>query len=731
MKRVLLVTMAMSIAVGLALVPIAEASATGLTEYEAVVTASPELPATIQDPPGSGLSGFNAAANFLATFGTVSQVCIEVEFEDDLLDYAEILTFNWADGQIWRDNNTNDPFASATTCTTSAHEAMNDDARDGTVDIRVEIMEAVGFASVNVTSMKVIATGTAAAPPSTPTDLTSLESMDGWLYFSGHTPETGYELWRSDGDVIALVADIAPGPVDSAPSDMEAMGGWIYFEAETPYVGEEVWRTNGVTTELVADIVPGPDSSFPREFEELDGWVYFATWPIPDLWRTNGTMTEPVDLEIPGIGGVWSPHFFESMDGWLYFTGDSAIDFRLFRTDGVTMEWVVDISGDPENGEWPYEKEAMDGWVYFSAEDWGELGRELWRTNGTDTELVADVHPIRGGGSDPGGFEAMDGWLYFSAWSDTLGGLWRTDGVTTQHVSELDPGGSPAAMDGWLYFGAWSPEHGDELWRSNGTDVTELVADINPARASSGPHSFEVMDGWLHFAATTAGAEASELWRSNGTVTERVGGPLAEVVFSGVVDAAKVLGPKWKSTIFTPSTSGDHTFTLEWAGTADVRISVKEFATGTRIGRNISSDQPKALTVDLQPGVDYRVAVWAKSDSADFTVTVQVPPLPAGEVIVAGIVDNTKTLGPRWTRTFYTPVVSGDHDLVLDWSDGGWLCIGVRERVPGKWVGSDITSDYPSKTLTVSLQAGTEYRVAVWSKLGAGEFTVTVFPPGG
>lgn len=57
-----------------------------------------------------------------------------------------------------------------------------------------------------------------------PTDLTPLGDV---LYFAGRRPETGYELWRSDGTVAGtrLVMDLEPGPTDSFPSSLRALGG--------------------------------------------------------------------------------------------------------------------------------------------------------------------------------------------------------------------------------------------------------------------------------------------------------------------------------------------------------------------------------------------------------------------------------------------------------------------------------------------------------------------------
>jgi ELWxxDGT repeat protein len=709
------------------------------SEVVAVVTTAPELPISIADPPGASGSGVDVRANFLTTFAMVTEVCVDVEFQDDLLDNAEIITFNWADGQIWRDNNTSDSFPTATACTTSTHEAMNRDAIDGIIDLRVEIMEGAGFASVKIRSIEVTAVGTVTTGPVVPTSPTAPEALEEWLYFAGFTPAEGHELWRTDGAVFELVADLDPGPGDSSPRALEVLNGWVYFGATTPGIGDAVWRTDGTTTA----IVPGSEGLDPHELEAMDDWAYFPV-SSPEtgyvLLRTDGMGVEALNHDVPGLGNICCPHYLEAMDGWLYFTGDSALDFKLFRTDGASMELVADISEDPDNGEWPYEKEAMDGWVYFSADDWGNyrIGRELWRSDGATTELVADILAGPGAGSDPGGFEAMGGWLYFNAYSiDTGRELWRSNGTdVTELVADIHPGESSSSptslqgLDGWVYFSADAPGTGAELWRSNGTDVTELVADINPGAAGSSPYDLEAMRGWVYFGADPAGSGKPVLWRTDGTVTEAVGAPSGEVVFSGMVDDDKLAGPKWVSTVFAPVAGGAHVFTLDWAGGADLGLSVKDPVSGVTLGSDTSGDHPKHVTVDLVAGKDYRVNVWARSGSADFTVTVEASAPPSGEVVFSGMVDDDKLAGPRWSRAFYTPKVTGDHELVLDWIGDGWLQINVRDAATNEWVGSNLTTDHP-KSLTVPLEAGTEYRVAVWSVSGVGDFTVTVYPPGG
>jgi ELWxxDGT repeat protein len=71
--------------------------------------------------------------------------------------------------------------------------------------------------------------------------------------------------------------------------------------------------------------------------------------------------------------------------------------------------------------------------------------------------------------------------------------------------------------DGILYFSAFDPAHGDELWRSDGTDTgTYRLTDICPGRCDSRPIAIAVSQSGI-FVSATDGVTGYELWRSDGT----------------------------------------------------------------------------------------------------------------------------------------------------------------------------------------------------------------------
>ena len=68
-----------------------------------------------------------------------------------------------------------------------------------------------------------------------------------------------------------------------------------------------------------------------------------------------------------------------------------------------------------------------------------------------------------------------------------------------------------------MYFAADDGIHGNELWRSDGTDAgTFMVKDIEPGTASSNPYNITAANGKIYFSATTS-TYGEEPWVSDGT----------------------------------------------------------------------------------------------------------------------------------------------------------------------------------------------------------------------
>ncbi|HZN66605.1 MAG TPA: ELWxxDGT repeat protein, partial [Tepidisphaeraceae bacterium] len=87
----------------------------------------------------------------------------------------------------------------------------------------------------------------------------------GSLYFPSYQPQSGMELWKSDGTPAGtvLLRDFLPGPLGSAPHAFAAAAGAVYFVADDGVAGSELWKTDGTAggTVRVADVTPGPQGS--------------------------------------------------------------------------------------------------------------------------------------------------------------------------------------------------------------------------------------------------------------------------------------------------------------------------------------------------------------------------------------------------------------------------------------------------------------------------------------
>ena len=286
----------------------------------------------------------------------------------------------------------------------------------------------------------------------TPFDL--FVELDDRTFFAGDDGgEAGVELWASDGTTEGtnLFKDINPGSSDyygttiindSNPQNLTEINGQIYFSAETEDTGEELWVTDGTVegTNLVKDIFPGtqqtpintyPLSSSPKGFTELNGKVYFSAETINgrELWETDGTSEGTQIVKDINPGG----------DSYSYYG---------------TL--ITEYSSDPENLTKFNNKIYFSARVGvrenrpFDAEDRpGDTGIELWVTDGTTegTELVTDLNP-GAEDSNPSDLSVVGDELLFTANNGETEQEYRVtlDG-TVEPVNEVEPS-EPNAIDG-------------------------------------------------------------------------------------------------------------------------------------------------------------------------------------------------------------------------------------------------------------------------------------------
>jgi ELWxxDGT repeat protein/cysteine-rich repeat protein len=382
-----------------------------------------------------------------------------------------------------------------------------------------------------------------------------LTAIGNLLFFHAHRPDTGLELWTSDGTEAGtrLVRDLNPGPADSYPHELVDVGGTAFFVAESAALGSGLWRSDG--TEAGTVVVHESEGSYgqpwalPSELTPLGDRLYYAAGPpgARALWRTDGT---PGGAEL--VRQFWTIGEIGAADGAIYVLGvpvafqrtalwrfdagggtelaslpkeghgqlTAAGGLLFFRSNGALWRSDGTSGGTHPLPAWsPRGITRVGSRVFFSARS--ALGAELWTSDGTyaGTRLVADIDPAPGADGMGGRITDVGGTAFFWATDGRTGfELWKSDGTAagTRLVRDIDPTDVTVpsyfqAVGNLLYFTAHTPSFGYELWRSDGTfDGTYIVKNLNPVR-SSYPESPAVLHGTLFFYADD-GRFGDELW---------------------------------------------------------------------------------------------------------------------------------------------------------------------------------------------------------------------------
>jgi len=249
-------------------------------------------------------------------------------------------------------------------------------------------------------------------------------------------------------------------------------------------------------------------------------------------------LVKDVDTRVDPFGS--NPASFIALDGATLFTAmTQATGRELWRTDGTEEGTVLvrDLNpGSASAFEFVSSGDArrVGDAVYFFADD-GQTGRQLWKSDGTaeGTLQLVDVHGVDALGSFgvlPRLTAELGGTLFLVGEVPEHGlELWKTDGtpegsgllVDIVPGSESGVGSGVVRLGDAIYFAGFEQATGWELWRSDGTaEGTSRLTDIFPGPGSASPAGFwqlAVVGGTLYFLADDGLGFGRELWKTDGT----------------------------------------------------------------------------------------------------------------------------------------------------------------------------------------------------------------------
>lgn len=392
------------------------------------------------------------------------------------------------------------------------------------------------------------------------------------LVFVAEPPETGRELWATDGSTTGTVQLTEATASSSGVTQATIVENRLFFQAFEPASGRDLWVTEGTdATTRPLDLAVGSGHALPQWPTALDDrlltditfalspssanglWIsdgspegttrlgpqMNATAPSAngsdalflgsassfdhDLWKTDGTAEGTVWLKDLSPGGFTTTgHFLPALGGTRFIAVDGSAP-GLWRSDG-TVGGTISIAS-----VFPTEAVPLDGRLILN------VGGELWHTDGwpQGTGLLSPAPQFVSRLTAAGGGRA-----FFVAYSAGAGReLWATDGTAagTTMVKDINPGTSDAfpiplfgadeprfvELNGLVYFVAAHDVHGYELWSSDGTEAgTLLVGETVPGLDSADIGALTVAGGRLYFPGYSL-AEGRELWTSDGTTVTR------------------------------------------------------------------------------------------------------------------------------------------------------------------------------------------------------------------
>jgi ELWxxDGT repeat protein len=353
-------------------------------------------------------------------------------------------------------------------------------------------------------------------------------------FFRSDSAGSGWELWVTDGTSVGTeqIVDLNPGPANGADEILAVGLGGVVFRGTDTSVGTELGVSDGspAGTRLI-DVARGTPGANINDAIKVGDDFYLAAGN--DLVKTDGTSSGTVILKTFSPAG--GPEHLTNLNGLVYFAaeGSSARGVELWKTDGTVAGTVLAKDINPGSGDSnPDNFTVFDGAVFFTADD-GTHGEELWKTDAGDAQARLREEFVAGSGDGEIDLLQPVGDLLYVIADEQLYGINRSVHYGEKLSLAETRGRSIMPWDEIVYFSGYTPEHGSELWRTDGTKAgTYLVRDLLAGPASSYPGGGVVLDGGEDAEGGGASIEAKlvfraavalnnfQLWATDGTTAE-------------------------------------------------------------------------------------------------------------------------------------------------------------------------------------------------------------------
>ena len=371
----------------------------------------------------------------------------------------------------------------------------------------------------------------AGATSSYPSFTTALNDK---MFFCASSKTSGTELWQADlktnkaGKLKEINSSSSSSSIPTYFQEPTTFNGnmhgvtlnnTLYYIAGIPETGYELYKSDGTGTgtTLVKDFYAGEISSQPKLFLEKNNAVYFIlTSPPVNIYKidSTGTLTTLTTAQ----AGITSYDIADN--GLIFYTcyDGQTQKYELWRTDG-TVHGNYMLTDKLNSNSYVRTSGTK---AYFAGYD-ATTGTELWMSNGTvaGTRMIKDIS--QGVFSSfPFSFYPYNGYMFFGA--TDFGGinpsLWRSDGSSagTFKIKDITPYGSNPTQNYNDHFciindTLFLSANGSQLWKSDGTETgTVLIKDFQNFTSGIEPSYLTNVNGTLFFA-----AQDSALWKSDGT----------------------------------------------------------------------------------------------------------------------------------------------------------------------------------------------------------------------